>query len=251
MAFTIDLGGQVALVTGGIQGIGLAIGKTLAQAGARVVVCDIFEADSDKVHIGMGALRDAGDQEPAYLRHDLSIQENCYAMVDDIEAAFRRLDILVLNAAIVGKNGNWEAAFNVNVKGLWFTCDHARDLLAKTGGRVVILTSASVITGGTGIPEYIATKGGASAMIRYIAREFAPLGVRVNGVAPAVIMTDMTLTRFGSAEAMLEHYKGRLPLNRIGTVEDVANGVLYLASDMSSWTCGETLLLDGGRLYLQ
>jgi NAD(P)-dependent dehydrogenase (short-subunit alcohol dehydrogenase family) len=88
-------------------------------------------------------------------------------------------------------------------------------------------------------------------MIRFLARECARLGIRVNGIAPAVIMTDMTLTRFGSTENMLKHYENKLPLNRIGTVEDVANTVLYLASDMSNWMCGETLLLDGGRLYLQ
>lgn len=251
MSYTIDLEGQVALVTGGVQGIGLAIAKTLAQAGAKIAVCDIQKEDDEKVLAGLAAIRAAGGKDALYLRHDLSLEDECRAMIDDVVSSCGRLDVLVANAAVVGRNGDWENAFNVNVRGVYAACNHAKAQLQKTKGRIVVMTSASVYTGGTGIPEYIATKGGTSAMIRYIARECAPLGVRVNGVAPAVIMTEMTITRFGSAEKMLEHYKGKLPLNRIGTTEDVANAVLYLASEMSNWTCGETLLLDGGRLYLQ
>lgn len=250
MAFIIDLSGQVALVTGGIQGIGFAIAKILSQAGAQVVVCDIIPKNDAIVEKALISIGEAPNNPALYLCHDLSKEKECYAMIDETILNCGRLDILVPNAAVVGKNGNWDAAFNVNVKGIYFSCTRARKYLAKTLGRIVIMTSASVYTGGTGIPEYIATKGGTSAMIRYIARECAPEGIRVNGVAPAVIMTDMTLTRFGSAQKMLAHYQGKLPLNRIGTVEDVAKSVLYLASDMSNWTCGETLLLDGGRLYL-
>lgn len=251
MAYSIDLSGQVAVVTGGIQGIGLAISKVLAMSGAEVVVCDIAQAEEERVVSGLSEIARSGGRTPRYLRRDLSREEECRAMVEEAAAQFGRLDILVANAAVVGKGGGWDTAFAVNVKGIYFACRQAMPYLAKTGGRVVIMTSASVYTGGTGIPEYIATKGGTSAMIRYLAREGAAQGVRVNGVAPAVIMTEMTLTRFGSAEKMLEHYEGKLPLGRIGTVEDVANGVLYLASGMSNWMCGETLLLDGGRLYLQ
>ena len=251
MSYSVDLKNQVALITGGIQGIGLAIAKVLAEAGARVAVCDILPKEDETTKNGLEEIAKAGDLPPIFINKDLSAEDGCCGMIDAVIENCGRLDILVLNAAIVGKDGKWEAAFNVNVKGLYCTADYAKPFLEKTKGRIVIMTSASIFSGGTGIPEYIATKAGAYSMIRFLARECAGLGVRVNGVAPAVIMTDMTLTRFGSEENMLKYYENKLPLNRIGTVRDVANAVLFLASDMSNWMCGETLLLDGGRMYLQ
>jgi NAD(P)-dependent dehydrogenase (short-subunit alcohol dehydrogenase family) len=251
VAYSIDLKDQVAVVTGGVQGIGLGIAKVLAQAGARIAVCDILPEEDAITRKGLAEITHAGDPAPLFINKDLSDENSCCAMIDTVMETCGRLDILVLNAAVVGKAGNWDIAFHVNVKCLYGTANYAKPFLGKTKGRIVIMTSASIFTGGTGIPEYIATKGGTYAMIRFLARECAGLGIRVNGVAPAVIMTDMTLTRFGSPENMLKHYENKLPLNRIGTVEDVANTVLYLASGMSNWMCGETLLLDGGRLYLQ
>ena len=249
MAYNIDLSNQVALVTGGIQGIGLGISKTLARAGAAIAVCDILPESDPKVISGLGELKNAGAQV-FYIRRDLGSEKECHEMIDILIEKFNRLDIFIANAAITGKGGGWDAAFNVNVKSIFFCYERAKEYLKAACGRIVILSSGSVFTGGTGIPEYIVTKGGAHALVRYLARECAPFGIRVNGVAPAVIMTEMTLTRFGSAEKMLQYYEGKLPLGKIGTIEDVANAVLYLGSDMSGWTCGETLLLDGGRTYL-
>jgi len=250
MAYTIDLSNQVALVTGGIQGIGLGICKTLASAGASIAICDILNESNAQTLKGIEEIQLAGKGAVLYIKRDLSKQQHCYEVIDLLIEKFGRLDIFVANAGITGKGGNWDDAFNVNVKSVYYCYEKARQYLAQSEGRVVIMSSASVLSGGTGIPEYIASKGGTHALTRYLARECAPLGIRVNAVAPAVIMTDMTITRFGSEQKMLDHYEGRLPLNRIGTVEDVANTVLYLASNMSNWTCGETLLLDGGRLYL-
>ncbi|MCL2006866.1 MAG: SDR family oxidoreductase [Treponema sp.] len=249
MAYTIDLSNQVAFVTGGIRGIGLAISKTLAIAGATIAICDILPEDDPAVIKGKEELEKIGASF-YYISRDLSIETFCREAIDLVIAQFGRLDIFIANAGITGKDGNWDAAFDLNVKGIYFCYERAKEHLERVAGRIVIISSASIFTGGTGIPEYIATKGGTQALVRYIAREGAPIGIRVNAVAPAVIMTEMTITRFGSAENMLKHYEGKLPLGRIGTVEDVANAVLYLASDMSNWTCGETLVLDGGRLHL-
>ena len=250
MAYTIDLSNQVALVTGGIQGIGLAVCKTLASAGASVAVCDILDEDDPKTQKGLEEIEKAGDVKVFYIKKDLAVQEQCYEIIDILIEEFGRLDMFVANAGVTGKGNQWDAAYSVNVKSVYYCYERAKQYLVLSKGRIVIMTSASVFTGGTGIPEYIGSKGGTHAITRYIARECAPLGVRVNAVAPAVIMTEMTVKRFGSERNMLDYYKGKLPLNRIGTVEDVANAVLYLASDMSNWTCGETLMLDGGRLYL-
>ena len=240
----------MALVTGGIQGIGLGVCKAMACAGASIAVCDILSEDDPKTQKGISEIKKAGGVKVCYIKKDLAAQEQCYEVIDILIEEFGRLDIFVANAGITGKGNNWDAAYNVNVKSVYYCYEKAKQYLVQSQGRTVIISSASIFTGGTGIPEYIGSKGGTHAITRYIARECAPLGVRVNGVAPAVIMTEMTVTRFGSEQNMLSHYKGKLPLNRIGTIEDVANAVLYLASSMSNWTCGETLLLDGGRLYL-
>lgn len=248
--YSIDLDGQVALVTGGIAGIGLATCRLLAQAGARVVVCDLLPRDDPRVGPGLAAITATGGPPPIYLEFNLSTRDGCERMVKAARNEAGRIDVFVANAAVVGNGGRWSEAFDVNAVGVYETAEMLRDDLERTNGRICVMTSASILTGSTGIPEYIASKGAAHALIRYLARTYAPLGIRVNGVAPAVIMTDMTLTRFGSEQAMIDHYRGRLPLNRIGTVEDVAGAVLFLASELSNWMTGETLLLDGGRLYL-
>ncbi|MCL2588042.1 MAG: SDR family oxidoreductase [Oscillospiraceae bacterium] len=249
MAYIIDLSNQAALVTGGAQGIGLAICKTLAAAGAKVALCDILDEHDARIQQALTEIAQAGAEEVLYIRRDLSIRQACYEVIDVVIEHFGKLDILVPNAAIPGKD-NWDLAFAVNVKSIHYCYEQAKPYLERTGGRIVIVSTGSVLSGGMNI-EYIGTKGGAHAMTRFIARECAPLGIRVNAVAPAVILSELMLKRFGSEEALLEHYKGKLPLGRMGTVTDIANAVLYLASDMSNWTCGETLLIDGGRLYLR
>jgi NAD(P)-dependent dehydrogenase (short-subunit alcohol dehydrogenase family) len=112
------------------------------------------------------------------------------------------------------------------------------------------LTSTCAISGGTGIPQYVATKGGAYSLTRFLARTYAPLGILVNGIMPAVIMSDMIMTRYRSEEEMINHYTPIMPIKRIGYPEDVAGIVLFLCSDLSNFLCGEIIVADGGRMYV-
>ena len=114
----------------------------------------------------------------------------------------------------------------------------------------MILTSASIFSGGTGIPQYVATKAGSYALTMFLAREYAKEGIRVNGIAPAVIMSKMLATRFGSEQAVREHYKQVMPLGKVGEPEDIANIALFLSSSMASYLCGEVLIADGGRMHI-
>ncbi len=244
MAYEIDLSKQVALVTGGGQGIGAAIATVLSWAGAQVVICDISEETAVSEVLAKTA---ALGFKAHYINCDISDETQVQKMIDVIDATFGRLDILVNNAGI---NSDWDSSYAVNTKGMYYCCDLAKDLLSKSKGRIVNITSASVFTGGTGFPAYNVTKAGCYALTMFFARNYAKLGIRVNGIAPAVIMSKMIIDRFGSEEKIYEHYKDIMPLGRIGYPQDIANIVLFLVSDLSAFMTGEILFADGGRMHI-
>jgi 3-oxoacyl-[acyl-carrier protein] reductase len=243
MAYTIDLAGKVAIVTGGAKGIGEAIVYSLTQAGAQVVIDDVAEAG--KVE---GVLDKAAKDglRPFYMWEDISLQEGANRLVQQTLDQFGRVDILVNNAGVVA---DWDRSFGVHVKGVFYCSNAVKDHMAQRGsGRIINLTSTCVFSGGTGIPEYVATKGGTYSLTRYLAKTYAPLGILVNGVMPSVIMSDMIMTRYKSQEEMLAHYIPVMPVKRIGYPEDVAGVVLFLSSDLSGFVCGEIIVVDGGRM---
>ena len=121
---------------------------------------------------------------------------------------------MINNAGVVA---DWDKSYDVHVKGLFYCSEAVRDHMAARGsGRIVNLTSTCAFSGGTGIPQYVATKGGAFSLTRYLARTYAPLGILVNGVMPAVIMSDMLMTRYSSTAEMNSHYVPMMPVRRIG-----------------------------------
>ena len=244
MAYLVKLEGQVALVTGAGQGIGAAIAKKLAEAGAQVVINDVCEAEKVEETL---ADCEAVDKRPLYCRCDISDEAQVQQMVSGIVEKYGRLDILVNNAGIVA---DWDKSYDVNTKAMYYCSEAAKPHLAKVGGRIVILTSASVFSGGTGYPQYNVTKAGCYALTLFLARNYAKLGIRVNGIAPAVIMSKMLVTRFGSEEAIYEHYKDIMPLGRIGYPEDIANITLFLSCELSRYMTGEVLIADGGRMHV-
>jgi NAD(P)-dependent dehydrogenase (short-subunit alcohol dehydrogenase family) len=245
MPYAIDLSGQVAIVTGAAKGIGAATAKILAQAGAQVVIDDVVAEE------GVRTLQDdieAVGRRPYYLREDISNVESARRLVQRTLEQFSRVDILINNAGVVA---DWDKSFDVHVKGVYYCSEAVKDhMAARKSGRIVNLTSTCTFSGGTGIPQYVATKGGAFSLTRYLARTYAPLGILVNGVMPAVIMSDMIMTRYATKEEMINHYVPMMPVRRIGYPEDVAGIVLFLCSELSSFLCGEVIVADGGRMYV-
>ena len=245
MPYAIDLSGQVAIVTGATKGIGAATARMLAQAGAQVVIDDLVAEETVKSvldDIATVGLR------PLYLREDISKEKNARELVQQTLDQFSRVDILINNAGVVA---DWDKSYDVHVKGLFYCSEAVRDHMAARGsGRIVNLTSTCAFSGGTGIPQYVATKGGAFSLTRYLARTYAPLGILVNGVMPAVIMSDMLMPRYSSTEEMISHYVPMMPVRRIGYPEDVAGIVLFLCSELSSFLCGEVITADGGRMHV-
>ena len=245
MAYTIDLNNQVAIITGSAKGIGKATAKLLTQAGAQVVIDDIVSIE--KITPVIDEISQFG-KKPYYIQKDISIEKNTIDMVNEVLNQFSRVDILVNNAGVVA---DWDKSYAIHVKGLHNCSEAAKEPMAKQGrGRIINITSTCVFSGGTGIPQYVATKAGAYSLTRYLAKTYAPFGILVNAVMPAVIMSDMIMTRYSSEEEMIAHYTPQMPIRRIGYPEDVANVVLFLCSELSSYICGEIIVADGGRLHV-
>jgi 3-oxoacyl-[acyl-carrier protein] reductase len=245
MAYSIDLSGKVAIVTGAYKGIGAATASILAQAGAQVVIDDIVPPE--KAAPVLDEIEKKG-LRPHYIQQDISSAENARSLVQATLDRFSRVDFLINNAGVVA---DWDVSYAVHVKGVFYCSDAVKAHMAERGsGHIVNLTSTCVFSGGTGIPQYVATKGGTYALTRYLARTYAPLGINVNGVMPAVIMSDMIMTRYKTTEEMIEHYTPIMPMHRIGYPEDIAGIVLFLCSDLSSFLCGEIIVADGGRMNI-
>ncbi len=245
MPYSIDLSGKTALITGAAKGIGKATAKMLAAAGAQVIIDDIIPVDEaapvleEISKVGVA---------PLYIQKDISTQDNCRELIQESLQKCGRIDFLVNNAGVVA---DWDKSYAIHVKGLHFCSEAVKDHMAERGsGRIVNITSTCVLTGGTGIPQYVATKAGAYSLTRYLAKTYAPLGILVNAVMPAVIMSEMIMTRYESEGEMIKHYIPQMPVRRIGYPEDIANIVLFLCSELSSFICGEIITADGGRMHV-
>ncbi|PWH19307.1 MAG: 3-oxoacyl-ACP reductase [Anaerolineae bacterium] len=245
MPYVIDLSDKVAIVTGAAKGIGKAITQYLVIAGAQVVMDDLLS--QDQVEPFLDEMEGVG-LRPYYLCEDISREEGAQQLVHKTVSEFGKVDILVNNAGVVA---DWEKSWQVHVRGM-FACSEAakEDMKKRKEGRIINMLSTSVLTGGSGFPQYVSSKGGAMALTRYLARSYAPFGILVNGIMPAVIVSEMMMTRFTSPEEMIAHYTPLMPIGRVGYPEDIAKVVLFLCSDLSNYLLGEIIVADGGRMYV-
>jgi NAD(P)-dependent dehydrogenase (short-subunit alcohol dehydrogenase family) len=265
IAQAFRLEGKVALVTGGAKGLGAAIARTLAQAGARVLVTDVLEAEGRRVVAGI----EAGGGTAGFLRHDVTDEAQWQAAVAMAIERYGRLDVLVNNAGIEVPAlladctvESFRRTLDVNVTGVFLGLKHAIRAMAPGGasghgGAIVNLSSVAGLIGAVAHSAYCASKGAVRLLTKAAAVECGRLatGIRVNSLHPGVIETDMgsnfiqgfvdlglAPSREASAAAVLALH----PLGRFGEPEDVANAVLYLASDASKWVTGAELSVDGG-----
>jgi len=233
---------STALVTGGGRGIGRAICKQLSQAGARVAVADI---DLEVARETEAELSTSG----LSLSMDISSKEQVDAALAQALDHFGQLDILVNNAGIFTyttfeecTEEMWDNILDVNLKGTFLCCQAALPhMKGRKKGSIVNMTSLAAKSGGLAAgPPYTASKAGVSALTIGLARAAAPFGIRVNGVAPGVIDTDMTRT------PMHDRLTEQIPLKEKGTPEDVARTVLFLASEDARHITGEIIDVNGG-----
>jgi 3-oxoacyl-[acyl-carrier protein] reductase len=244
----IDLKDKVALVTGGSRGIGRACAVALAQAGAQVVIT--YAGNEAAAQETVGLVEKAGGKARA-LKFDVADTRACAEAVDQVVKDLGRLDVLVNNAgvAIDGlvmrvKDDDWDRQLDTNLKGAFALIRAAcRPMMRQRGGSIINLTSVVGETGNGGQAAYSASKAGLIGLTKSVALELASRNIRVNAVSPGFIDTDMTAKVSPDARAKL---MDRIPLARLGTADDVAWAVVFLASDRSSYITGEILKVNGG-----
>ncbi len=242
----VELGGKVAVVTGGSRGIGLAIAQALAGAGAKVAVLARDGARAQEAARGLGG----GAQGYAC---DVSDAAQAEATLGAVDNALGPVDILVNNAGITRDNllfrigaDDWDAVLDTNLKGAFLmTKLAARGMIKRRWGRVVNITSVVGLTGNKGQSNYAASKAGLIGFTKAVAKELASRNVLVNAVAPGYIDTEMTRT---IAEEAKQALQAAIPLGRLGQGADVAAAVLFLASDWASYITGQVLVVDGGMV---
>jgi len=243
----VNLDERVAVVTGGARGIGLTIVDRLARAGAKVVLCDVDEAlaaDSAR------AICDGGGEAMAVFA-DVTDVESVKNMVATTLDRYGRIDILVNNAGIVADglllrmtNENWQKVLDIDLTGV-FNCTKlvARTMLKQRYGRIVTIGSVVGIIGNPGQANYCAAKAGVIGLTKAVARELGNRGVTANVVAPGFIETEMTAQL---NEEQTTRILDGVVLGRLGTPADVAECVLFLASDSASYITGQVVRVDGG-----
>ena len=243
----MELSGKVALVTGAAQGIGKAIALLLARNGADVVVSDI---NLEKAQETTNEIEGMGRRSFA-IKVNVADLKDVEQMVKAIVEQFGRIDILVNNAGITRDRlilrmteEDWDAVLDVNLKGT-FNCTKAviRHMSKQKSGKIVSIASVTGEMGNPGQANYAASKAGVIGFTKTIAREFAGRGINVNAIAPGYIQTPMT---DAVPEKAKEELKRMIPMERLGKPEDVAQAVLFLVSENSSYITGQVLNVNGG-----
>ncbi|KAM3096559.1 SDR family oxidoreductase [Phormidesmis sp. 146-12] len=241
---------KVALVTGGTSGIGRATAIAYAQQQAKVVVGRRMDEGEETVRL----IQEAGG-EAIFVQADVTKEADVQAMVDKAVGVFGRLDIAFNNAGTVSENpslieqteAEYDRIMNVNVKGVWLSMKYEIAQMLKQGsGSIVNTASTGGVVAFPSVPLYTASKHAVVGLTKAAALQYAKAGIRINVVAPAVIETDMFEAATGGQDEAKAYITGLHPIGRIGTPLEVANAVLFLSSDMASFTTGETLMVDGG-----
>lgn len=249
------LAGKVAIVTGGAQGIGLACVQRMAEEGARVAMADVHDAAGD----ARAADLRARGTDVRYFHCDVTREGEAAALMRAVADGFGRIDVLVNNAGIAGANkpthelteAEWDAVQAVNVKGVFFCTKHAIPHLRAAGrGSIINLSSIYGLVGAADSPPYHASKGAVRLMSKTDAMLYAADGIRVNSVHPGFIWTPMVEQYLREQGGDVERHRretGLLhPLGHIGEPDDIAWGVVYLASDEARFMTGAELVIDGG-----
>lgn len=244
---SVDLAGQVALVTGASRGLGQAIAVALGRAGAKVAC---VARNIEKLRQVVEEVGAAGGEAAAF-ECDVANSTSVSQVVDDVVSKWQRLDILVNNAGITRDtlvprmlDEQWDEVINTNLRGAFlFTRAVSRPMMQARQGRIINIASVSGLMGNPGQANYSASKAGLIGMTRTVARELAGRKVTVNAIAPGFIESDMTAAL---GDSILTEVKTRIPAKRLGRPEEIAAAVLFLASPSSAYITGQVLTVDGG-----
>lgn len=242
------LEGKVALVTGAGRGIGRGIALALAKNGATVIVN--YNGSRERAEEVVSEIIAAGGRAECF-GFNVADADACEQSVKEILEKYQKVDILVNNAGITRDNlimrmseADYDSVLDTNLKGTFHMIKYlSRNFIKLRGGRIINIASVSGVLGNAGQANYSASKAGVIGLTKSVARELASRGVCVNAVAPGFIETEMTQAM---PEAVLGKAVESIPLGRIGAVEDIANTVVFLASDQAGYITGQVICVDGG-----
>lgn len=242
------LTGKVALVTGAGRGIGRQIALTLAQNGAAVIVN--YNGSKDSAEEVVAAIRQSGGSAEA-MQCNVADFASSEEFVRTVLDQYKRVDILVNNAGITRDSlimrmteEDYDAVLDTNLKGAFNMIRHlSRSMIRQRSGRIINISSVSGVLGNAGQSNYSASKAGLIGLTKSVAREFASRGISVNAVAPGFIDTDMTRNMTEEAKKALN---SMIPMGRMGSAEDIADLVLFLAGEHSDYITGQVICVDGG-----
>jgi len=248
----MKLENKVALITGGNSGIGLATAKLFQKEGAKVVITgrrpDVVKEAAEEIGGGTTGIAS-----------DTSNIKDIDSLYQEVKNLHGKIDVLFLNAGIVSyapiehvTEEMYDNQFNINVKGLYFNVQKALPLM-KDGGSIILTTSIAHQTGNPNASVYAATKAAVRSLARSLSGELLDRGIRVNSIAPGPVDTPI-FNKMGIPDEMQSQVKelmiSKVPMKRFGTSEELAKGVLFLASDDSSYVAGIDLLVDGGMVSI-
>ena len=239
---TVDLSGQVALVTGASQGLGRAIAEALGRCGATVALVARSADKLADVAAGITAAGGKAEAFPCDVMSAPAIQQTVDAVVEKLG----RLDILVNNLLPRMSDEEWDTVLATNLRGPFlFMRAASRPMMQQRYGRIVNVASVSGLIGNPGQSNYSASKAGLVGLTKTVAKELAGRKITVNAVAPGFIASDMTATL---GDVLLDEVKKRVPAKRLGEATEIADAVLFLAAPSSGYITAQTLVVDGGLI---
>ena len=243
------LNDRVCIVTGGAQGIGAACAQRFARENAKVIVSDVNDAVGKQLADSIGG---------TYIHCDVGNKAEVDALVKQVTAQHGRIDVLVNNAGIFKvadfldiAEADFDAVLRVNIKGAFLMGQAvAREMARQGSGSIINMSSVNSVLAIPNLASYNVSKGGINQLTRVMALSLADKGVRVNAVAPGTIATELAAKAVLTSEEAKNKVMSRTPMKRLGTPEEVADAVAWLASDASSYVTADIITIDGGRMAL-
>lgn len=242
---------RVALITGGSAGIGKATSLLFAEKGARIIIADVaVEQGEETVRL---IRKDGG--EAIFLKCDVSDAKQVKGLIDKTVSTFGCIDFAFNNAGIEGISAptaecteeNWDRTININLKGVWLCMKYEiEQMLKQKQGVIVNNSSIAGLVGFQGTPAYVASKHGILGLTKTAALEYSRQGIRINAVCPGVIRTDMVGRVIGGDPAIEQQFTALKPIGRLGHPNEIAEAVIWLCSDASSFVTGHSMVIDGG-----
>lgn len=244
---------KVIIITGAAGGLGRTFALAFAKEGATIVVSDINEEAAQET---VELIEEGGGTALAF-RTDVSKESSTQNLANQTIEAFGKIDVLINNAAIYAgvdrkpfyeiSEKEWDLVMNVNLKGTWLCSKAVVPFMKETGGKIINISSATVMSGSPNWAHYVASKGGVIGLTRSMAREVGDFNINVNAVAPGFTLTDASL---GLMKDATSYGVNRGAIKRASNAEDIVGAVLFLASKNSDFISGQTIVVDGGKQFI-